>query len=204
MTILHPTPFPNIAHFALMVQDEELIFEAKDNYVKQTFRNRYEIFGPNGKLALTIPVNYSQKNRQLYKDVKIANDDQWQKQHLKSLRTAYNMSPFYEFYEDDLMPIFTERFDFIFDFNLKSIEILNECLQIELGFNFTNQFTIAPENTLDLRYFVEPKSDLDINFKEYTQVFSVKHGFISNLSILDLLFNEGPNSVNLLERNTLT
>lgn len=93
--LIHPTYFPNIAHFVAMVNSNSVCFEVCDNYQKQSFRNRTEIYGANGKLALTVPVSYTQKNRQLYKDVKIANDDNWQQLHLKSLQSAYSMSPFF-------------------------------------------------------------------------------------------------------------
>ena len=134
--ILHPTYFPNIVHFVAMVKSDSVCFEVCDNYQKQSYRNRTEIYGANGKLALTVPVSYSQKNRQLYRDVKIANEDDWQLQHLKSLQSAYSMSPFFEFYIDDLMPLFETKFDFILDLNFKCFEILQDSLQfyIELLF----------------------------------------------------------------------
>ena len=204
MILLHPTSFPNIGHFSAIIQAEKSVFEGYDNYVKQTYRNRYEIYSPNGKLPLTVPVNYTQKNRQLYKDVKIANEDHWQQQHLKSLQTAYNMSPFYEFYENELMPIFTKPFDFIFDFNLKCLEVLCDCLQIQLDIDFTESFEISPKDLLDYREWVNPKATKPIPFKPYTQVFTDKYGFIPNLSILDLLFNEGPNALTYLEQPQFT
>ena len=97
----------------------------------KSYRNRTEIYGANGKLALTVPVSYTQKNRQLYKDVKIANEEQWQQQHLKSLQSAYSMSPFFEYYIDDLMPLFEKQFDYILDFNLKCFEVLLNAIQIK-------------------------------------------------------------------------
>ena len=201
--LVHPTYMPNIGHFSAMLQAKNLVFEVCDNYQKQTFRNRCAIYGPNGTLALTVPVSYTQKDRQLYKDVKIYNAEDWQGQHLKSLQTAYNMSPFFEFYEDELMPLFTQQYDFILDYNLKCLEVLCECLQVGLEFSFSKKFEINPENTMDFRGLVNPKSKTALQFETYTQVFTEKHGFIENLSILDLLFNEGPNSVSYLERQNL-
>ena len=92
--LIYPTYFPNIAHFWTVVNAATITLEVSDNYQKQSYRNRTEIYGANGKLALTVPVSYTQKNRQHYKDVKIANDEQWQLLHLKSLQSAYSMSPF--------------------------------------------------------------------------------------------------------------
>ncbi|NRD22783.1 WbqC family protein [Winogradskyella litoriviva] len=191
--IIHPTYFPNIAHFWAIVNADSIHFEVCDNYQKQSFRNRTEIYGANGKLALTVPVTYSQKNRQLSKDVKIANEAQWQVQHLKSLQSAYSMSPFFEFYIDDLMPLFELQFDFILDFNLKCFEFLNNTLQLDIKPIHTSNFEKQPTGKVDLRDLTNRNFKVD-SFQTYTQVFTEKHGFISNLSILDLIFNEGPNT----------
>jgi hypothetical protein len=201
-SLLHPTYFPNIAHFVATVNTDKIYFEICDNYQKQTFRNRFEIYGANGKLALTVPVIYTQKNRQLYKDVKISNENDWQKIHLKSLESAYRMSPFYEFYIDDIMPIFEDNFKFIVDLNLKCFQIIKECLQLDLSLAFTNQYEKSPPNVNDYRHLVNKKFNA-IKLKPYTQVFLQKHGFIPNLSILDLLFNEGPNTELYLNRHQI-
>ncbi|WP_430467781.1 WbqC family protein [Winogradskyella ouciana] len=191
--LIHPTYFPNIAHFVAMVNSNSVCFEVCDNYQKQSFRNRTEIYGANGKLALTVPVSYTQKNRQLYKDVKIANDDNWQQLHLKSLQSAYSMSPFFEFYIDDLMPLFEKRFDYILDLNLYCFEVLLRSLQMDLVTSKTKSFEKEPDGKMDFRPLVMRNHKVD-NLETYTQVFTEKHGFIPNLSILDLLFNEGPNT----------
>ena len=190
--LIHPTYFPNLAHFVAMVNADVLYFEVCDNYQKQTHRNRTEIYGANGKLALTVPVRYTQTNRQLYKDVTIANDGIWQQQHLKSLQSAYSMSPFFEFYIDDLMPLFEKTFDYILDFNLNCFEVLKDSLQLYITTNRTQVFEKEPENKMDFRRLVNRNWN-SISLQPYAQVFTEKHGFISNLSILDLLFNEGPN-----------
>ena len=202
-TLIHPTYFPNIAHFSAMVNADGLCFEVCDNYQKQTYRNRCDLLAANGKLALTVPVSYSQKQRQGYKDVKIANDGQWQSQHLKSIQSAYRMSPFYEFYEDELMPLFELKAKYILDFNLKCIAVLSECLQVELNYETSTEYKTAETNTIDFRPLVNLKDATHLNFRPYTQVFALKHGYLPNLSILDLLFNEGPNTLTYLEAQTL-
>ena len=200
--LIYPTYFPNIAHFVAMVHSNKVYLEVCDNYQKQSYRNRTKILGANGKLALTVPVAYSQKNRQLYKDVKIANENDWQLKHLKSLQSAYRMSPFFEFYIDDLMPLFKNQFDFILDFNLQCFEILLDCMQIELIAEKTKIFEKEPKGKTDLRAMALRNFKIK-SFNNYTQVFSEKHGFISNLSILDLLFNQGPNTELYLRKQTL-
>ena len=201
-SLLYPTYFPNIAHFWAIVNADSVYFEVCDNYQKQSYRNRTEIYGANGKLALTVPVSYTQKNRQLYKDVKIANEEQWQLQHLKSLQSAYSMSPFFEFYIDDLMPLFEEQFDYILDFNLKCFEVLLNSIQLNLTPKHTKTFEKEPTGKTDYRNLV--KRNFEVNsFQPYTQVFTEKYGFIPNLSILDLLFNEGPNTELYLKQQKL-
>jgi hypothetical protein len=197
--LLHPTYLPNIAHFVSIVNAEKLVFEVEDNYQKQTYRNRTYIYGANGKLALQIPVNFTQKNRQLYKDVRIANNEKWQANHLKSLQSAYRTSPFFEYYEDELIPLFSNHYDFLLDFNFKCLEAISECLQLDLNYEVTQTFEKEVKEVSDLRYLVNIRKEQPISFDEYIQVFSEKHGFISNLSILDLLFYEGPNALTYLE-----
>lgn len=197
--LLHPTYFPNIAHFASMLQADAVIFEAHDNYQKQTYRNRTYIAAANGKLALNVPVNYTQKKRQLYKDVTIANIENWQLQHLKSLESAYSNSPFYEFYQDDLRPLFEIPVKFLMDFNFKCLEVILDCLQLDLVYSLSESFEKSPTNCIDHRSLVNVKSEVDLRFKPYTQVFSDKYNFLPNLSILDLLFNEGPNALAYLQ-----
>ena len=200
--LIHPTYYPNLAHFTAMLKADTVFFEVCDNYQKQTFRNRTEIYGANGKLALTVPVSYSQKNRQLYKDVRIANENKWQQQHLKSLQSAYSMSPFFEYYIDDLMPLLEKQFDYILDFNLNCFDVLKDCIQLGITEYNTGVFEKEPENRTDFRSLVNRNYEVN-SFRPYTQVFTEKHGFISNLSILDLLFNEGPNAELYLKKQNL-
>ncbi|WP_179006043.1 WbqC family protein [Winogradskyella forsetii] len=201
-SLIYPTYFPNIAHFWAMVNADAVHFEVSDNYQKQSYRNRTEIYGANGKMALTVPVSYSQNNRQLYKNVKIANEESWQIQHLKSLQSAYRMSPFFEFYIDDLIPLFENQFEYILDFNLKSFEVLLSALQLHIEPMYTSTFEKEPIGKTDFRNLAKRTVKVS-SFEPYTQVFTEKHGFISNLSILDLLFNEGPNTELYLKRQKL-
>ena len=196
--LIHPTYFPSIAHFAAIVQSEFVTFEVADNYQKQTYRNRAYIYGANGKLSLNVPVIFSQKNRQLYKDVKIANKEKWQELNWKSIQSSYRSSPFFEFYEDELKPLFQKKHEFILDLNFECFNVINECLQFNCSYSQTTEFKKEISGYSDLRYLVNARKELKFNFDNYTQVFSNKHGFISNLSILDLLFNEGPNALNYL------
>ncbi len=204
MTILiHPTYFSNIANFAAIAQADKLIFEQEDNFLKQTYRSRTFIHGANGKLLLNIPVVHTQKNRQKYKDVKIAHDINWQDQHWKSILSAYSTSPFFEFYKDDIIPLFKTRANYIFDFNLKCFKTICDCLQLEIEYSKTDQYEKMVEGISDFRYLVNAKTE-EPKFETYSQVFDDKNGFLNNLSILDLLFNEGPNALSYLENQVIT
>ncbi|KAA5825111.1 WbqC family protein [Algibacter amylolyticus] len=202
--VIHPTYFPNIAHFVAIANAKTVAFEMDDNFLKQTYRNRAYIYGANGKLGLNIPVIHSQKNRQKHRDVKIFNEDNWQSLHWKSLLSAYRTSPFFEYYEDELQHLFTEKAEFLLDFNLKCFEVITDCLQLDLELTKTETYQKTYSDKTDFRPLVHAKKEPLYPFESYTQVFNSKHGYIPNLSILDLLFNEGPNALNYLEAQNTT
>lgn len=197
--LLHPTYFPNVAHMAIMLQSQSITFENCDTYAKQTYRNRCCIIGANGLMQLNIPVIHSQKNRQLYRNVEVSHAEKWQLTHLKSLETAYRKSPFFEYYIDDLKPLFTKEVSNLYHFNLACLKTIFECLQLPFNFNKTQTFEPKTTEYLDARTLVFCKKEIVQTFETYIQVFNEKHEFISNLSILDLLFNEGPNTINYLK-----
>ncbi|WP_452219670.1 WbqC family protein [Lacinutrix salivirga] len=201
--LIHPTYFPNIAHMVAIAKAEAITFEMEDNYQKQTYRNRTYIYAANGKLQLSIPIIHSQKERQKYRDIKIYNAEKWQTQHWKSLESAYRTSPFFEFYEDELIHLFKEEHTFLLDFNLKCFEVICDCLQLELKPFKTEAFQKEVTDQTDYRYLANARKETPKPFKEYRQVFADKHGYINNLSILDVLFNEGTNALNYLESQTL-
>lgn len=200
--ILHPTYFPSISHYVAMMQADEITFEVEDNFQKQTNRNRMYIYSPNGLQMLNIPVKHSKNERQKFKDVRIENAFGWQKNHFKSLEAAYRTSPFFEYFEDDFRPIFEKKQEFMMDLNFQIFEIVNECLGVDLPFKKTNEYFHEIQDKTDFRYLANGKKDTFLN-EEYTQVFEEKHGFIPNLSILDLLFNEGRHAVDYLKNQKL-
>ncbi|MBJ7879296.1 WbqC family protein [Gelidibacter salicanalis] len=201
--LLHPTYFPSIAQCVAMVQAQKVSFEVCDNYQKQTYRNRMNIYGAQGKMPLTVPVIYSQKNRQRYKDIRISNNENWQDLHWKSIQSAYSSSPFFEFYEHDLIHLFQEEATHLMAFNFKCLEVLLECLQHDLKYDNTTEFELNPQDKTDYRYLVDHRKETEQILKPYVQVFDDKHGFTPNLSVLDLIFNEGPNALLYLEQQHL-
>ena len=203
MTLLYPTYFPNVASYMVMAQTEKIELEVQDSYQKQTYRNRCYIYGANGKLGLHIPVLYSQKNRQNTSDILIDNTTNWQSIHWKSIESAYKTSPFFEYYEDDLTSLFTTKKKYLLNFNLECIEVINSCLNLYFDYSKTLQFN-KEANEKDYRHLVNARKETQIKTTLYMQVFQEKHGFIHNLSVLDLLFNEGPNAKNFLRTQHLT
>ncbi|MRH99101.1 hypothetical protein GH721_01030 [Kriegella sp. EG-1] len=206
-TLLHPTYFPNLISFATIIQNE-IVWEVADNFQKQTYRNRCEICNDRGKHLLSIPISHvgGSVGRQKYKDIKIDNGYAWQRQHWRTLQTAYRTSPYFEFYEDDIAPLYKHSFNFLLDFNFKTIEVISESLQlnIDTSKNKTESYVITPEDILDARFLVSSKIKMNIHQNEYEQVFGDRHNFIKNTSILDLLFNEGPNAVQYLKTQDLS
>ena len=181
-----------------MVHANTVSFEQFDSYQKQTYRNRTYIYCANGRLSLNIPVQYSQKNRQFYQDVRIAHDGKWQLNHWKSLQSAYKTSPFFEFYEDALEPVFHKNCQYLMDYNFECLQALSLCLQWDFDFDRTKVFE-KETSKVDLRFLINARKEELADLETYNQVFSPKHGFINNLSILDLLCNEGPNTLNYLQ-----
>jgi hypothetical protein len=138
------------------------------------------------------------KGRQKTSEVRLDNSFRWQTNMFRSLEASYRSSPFFEYYEDDIRAVFEKRYDYLLDLNLATVEVVNACLDIELSFDFTGAYQQKVEAS-DMRFLVDAKSKVEYDFKPYTQVFGGKHGFLSNMSILDLLFNEGTNALNYLQ-----
>jgi len=203
-SLLFPTYFPSISHFVAMAQSEKMVFEMEDNFQKQTNRNRTYIYSPNGIQLLNIPVKHSKEIHQKTKDVKIESDFDWQKQHLKSLEAAYRSSPFFEYFEDDIRPIFEKKHTFLLDLNFEAMTIVSKCLRMKLEYETTTEYFREVDSNiiLDFRTLADGKKD-DSQFETYTQVFEEKQGFLNNLSILDLLFNEGRYALDYLKNQKL-
>ncbi|MHC1780720.1 MAG: WbqC family protein [Bacteroidales bacterium] len=183
--------------------------EQFENYQKQSYRSRCHIYSANGLLPLIIPVDRSSGLSVPVKEIRIDNSKEWQKQHWRAIVSAYNSTPYFEHYSDDLEPFYTKRFNFLFDFNTELLRQLMSMLGIRHEIKFTNSFRhdfsdCTGPNYCDFRNTIHPKRILSQNQKElistpadlkgynsYHQLFSEKFGFIDGLSIIDLLFNEG-------------
>lgn len=197
--LIHPSYFPSVLQMVAVAQAEAVVLEVHGNYQKQTYRNRTYIAHNNGKLLLSIPVKHRKDGiRQQMQTVEVENDFPWQTHHWKSIQTAYRTSPFFEYYEDDLHPLFTQPVNSLLKLNLKIFELLCELLGFTATVSKTESFEFTPK-IIDLRKLIEIKSDREYTFTPYTQVLETHHRFLSNLSVLDLLFNEGPAALHYLE-----
>jgi len=202
---LHPSYFPTIAQMVAIVQSDNIYLEQEDNYQKQTYRNRCYIAQANGKLLLNIPIKHTKDGvRQKTKNIQVEKSFPWVKQHWKSIQNAYRTSPFFEYYEDDLAPLFNP--ELISSLNQFNITLLNWCLDsIDCSKNIllTTEYKDELTDIKDLRFLINAKKEPHFNFNPYHQVFGEKHGFLSNLSFIDLLFNEGPSALDYLESQSL-
>ncbi|MGY8987841.1 MAG: WbqC family protein [Flavobacteriales bacterium] len=198
MKVLLPITYLGpISYFAFILQAEEVHIESKEHFVKQSLRNRCSIYGANGLQTLTVPKQRKSSDKTLISDINISNKENWQKSHWQSIVSAYNSSPFFEYYKDELQPFYTTKQSNLFDFNLKLTQTILGFLQEEIELNITEEYQHNFKGT-DLRHhkFISPQ-------EKYEQVFSEKHDFTPNLSILDLLFNLGPETTSYLERQTI-
>jgi hypothetical protein len=167
--------------------------------MKQTCRNHCHIYGPNGLQVLSVPVHKVNGNHTLVKDIRIVTSIPWQRLHLRSIETAYNNSPFFLYYKDEFIKVFQKKFEFLLDLNTHLLTIIFNILKIEKRVGFTQEFLKIPLGTGDYRKLLkQKKTTSNNNFPPYNQVFSSKYGFIADLSILDLIFNLGPESLNFL------
>lgn len=188
---------PPIEYFSNFLKNKNhLVIENAEHFEKQSYRNRATIHSPNGKLDLIVPVIKGAKNHTKVKDVKISYDFNWQRLHLLSLQTSYRSSAYFEFYEDELMPFYEKRWDFLFDYNEELFRLILRFLKLNLSYNYTNEF--EKEYSLDFRAKIHPKRSGRNDVNTYFQVFEERNGFIPNLSIVDLLFNQGPQSIKYL------
>lgn len=188
---------PPVSWFSVFLdQDSEIIFEQYENFPKQTYRNRANIYGANGKLSLIIPINHNGKRAM--KDIEISYSENWQHLHWKSIKTAYQSSPYFEFYEDKLKQIFNSEEKSLIKFNLRALEIILNLLKTEKAYSLNEEYIGNPAE-VNYREKFSAKQPTEIEMEEYYQTFSDKLGFLPDLSIIDLLCNKGPESLTYIQ-----
>ena len=195
MVSLIPSYFPPISHWKYIINNK-CYWNTESFYQKQTLRNRTYIHGANGILMLSVPVKHSGKNiKRKFNDILVENNQDWKKNHFKSIKTAYQSSPYYEFYENKIIDFFNQDTNQLYKLNLSSINLVLNCLKLEcFEINDISKF----KTIKDLNFLTNVKRSTEENTK-YIQTFEEKNGFINDLSILDLLFNCGPNSLDYIQ-----
>ena len=207
--LLQTTYFGPIQWYQKLYRYDHCMIEQHDSFQKQTYRNRCVIATANGVQALTVPVEHTNLSpltshlSPLVKDLRISDHNQWRRVHWNALQSAYSESPFFEYYADDLHPFFEQKYDFLVDFNEAIRQKVCELIDIHPNVEYTTKYQPSalnpqPSTLTDFRDVINakhPQPDEGFTPKEYWQVFQHKHGFLPNLSILDLLFNMGPESV---------
>jgi len=196
---------PNLVYIKYLLTAEEVFIEKHQNYLKQTYSNRCKILGANGIQVLSIPIIKIHNQKQPIGLVKINYEEDWQKQHWLAFQSAYGKSAFWFHYQDYFEPFyFKNKYEYLFEFNMDLLKLVIKLLKIEKKLSVTDAFKKEYENALDLRNYFDAKNRNEAEIadaakqKKYLQVFTEKYEFQSNLSIMDLLMNQGPQSANLL------
>ncbi|MEA4976786.1 MAG: WbqC family protein [Paludibacter sp.] len=194
-----------VEYYKLLANAEEVLLEQHESYVKQSYRNRCVIATANGLMDLTIPVEKFEKSKTRIRDIRISYHGNWQLQHWRSIESAYNSSPFFEYYADDLIGFYEKKWNFLWDYNIEIQQKMLELVDVQPIISLTDGYLKElPEDTHDLRTAIHPKKEAILgHHKSYYQVFAPKLGFQPNLSVLDLLLNMGNEAVFIL-KNKLT
>lgn len=202
--LLQTTYFGPVQWYQKLNRYDHCVIEQHDTYQKQTYRNRCVIATANGLQALTVPVEVS-SNREEVKDVRISDHNNWRKVHWHALQSAYSESPFFDYYVDDIRPFFEKKYAFLIDFNEAIRQKMCELLDIETSVSYSSGFRVHGSGFMvhgsgfkDFREVIRakhPQEDVEFEARPYWQVFQHRYGFQPNLSILDLLFCMGPESV---------
>jgi hypothetical protein len=193
---------PNLQFFSLFLTPRLIIFDDRSYFIKQTYRNRAHIAGANGFLSLIVPVKKGRSHIP-YKSIEIENGIPWQNNHWISILSAYNKSPFFQYYEANFQPFFHNKFRFLFDLNIGLMMEISKLVGIDVTFELLSHYqTETIGEFLNLRDSIHPKSKPPDILKQlvYKQVFSDRYDFIPGLSILDILFNTGPETLLYLQK----
>lgn len=185
--------FAPISYYQKLNQFDECVLDVHEHMVKQSYRNRAVIYGANGALNLIVPL-INRTNRTPIYQQRIEDSQEWKKLHLKSIESAYRSSPFYEYYIDELEQVLMKEYEFLVDLNLACHQFICDQLDEKWLFQKSDVF-VEGDDFQNYRDTIHPKKESLYEGPEYYQVFSDKYGFLKDLSILDLLFNQGPNTL---------
>ena len=202
LAILSSSYLGPIQYFSKLKNYSNCIIEHHEHFPKQTYRSRCDVYSPNGVLTLSIPL-VKRNHRQITKDIRISYEYDWQKLHWRSLESCYRRSPFFEYFEDDFLPFYTDKkFDFLIDLNEATQQTILKLLKLKSNYTFSTEYHKTYADASDFRDIISPKEslslDAEFSVNPYMQVFEPRHGFLPNLSIVDLLFNEGSRALEIV------
>ena len=189
---------PPAGYFSLIKDSEAVLIEKEESYLKQSYRNRCYVLSANGPHLLTVPVFLGSSHKTALKDVRIDYSKRWQQVHLRAISTAYRSSPFFQYYSDGIERDIMKNHEFLLDLNASLTETMLKILGIKKPVTYTTSFTPAGDGENDFRYRISPKKASPFTHREYPQVFDTGRGFVEGLSIIDLVFNMGPDAVHFL------
>jgi hypothetical protein len=189
---------PPLEYMSVISGADEILIEKEETYLKQSYRNRCYILSAHGPQLLTVPVYLGSLHKTNIKDIRIDYSKRWQQVHLGAMTASYNSSPFFEFYFDTFEKIISTGHEFLLELNMAAAEAVLQILKIKTIINYTESFEPAEGKPLDFRYSISPKKETYYISKRYLQVFDTGKGFVPNLSIVDLIFNMGPEAVKYL------
>ena len=197
--LLSTSYLPPIEYFHYLNNCENIVIELFETYKKQSYRNRCLIYTEKGAMPLSIPISKPNGNNTKTNEVEFSQNENWQKHHWKAIQSAYQASPFFLYYKDELEIFYTRKYNKLIDFNTDLLLKIIELIGIKANISFTKEFVKVNNEEGDLRFKISPKEKPTISkLPSYIQVFSDRHGFIKNLSIIDLLFNLGPDTLSYL------
>jgi hypothetical protein len=189
---------PPVEYFTLVSGAEEIFVEKEENYIKQTYRNRCYILSAHGLQLLSVPVFLGSLHKTLVKDIRIDYSKRWQQVHLRALTASYNSSPYFEFYFEKIEKVISGDYEFLIDLNMELAEVILEILKIKKNFSYTSVYEPVGKISNDYRYNITPKKESVFSEKKHPQVFNITDGFVPRLSIIDLIFNMGPEASSYL------
>lgn len=195
-----------VEYYTKLYAYDKIYVERFDHYMKQTYRNRCVIASASGPLVLTIPTEKSEDLKCLMKDVRISDHGNWRHVHWNAFVAGYKHSPFFDYYADEFHAFFERKYEFLYDFNMELCRWVCEQIDLQPCMMPTDDYDAEPENIENFRERIHPKkpyAEYDPQFvpQPYYQVFDAQNGFIPNLSIVDLLFNMGPESLIVLRES---
>ncbi|MDX9903053.1 MAG: WbqC family protein [Bacteroidales bacterium] len=200
--LLSTAYFPPAEYFSLIARSGDVVIEKHENYLKQTYRNRCMILGPNGPLQLTVPVLRGSFHKTPLRDLRIDNSRRWRELHLRGITSAYAAAPFYEYYYDVMESVISRRYEFLLDLNDRALRSMCDAAGLDVRISFTDEFIREGTAEEDYRYSIAPKRAVSVpGYKTipYTQVFGERYGFTERMSIIDILLNNGPGTRALLQ-----